>query len=154
MKNLLNDEFWKSFAKSPITMIRLEGSNNHAVPMHAQLDADAHHQIWYFTANTSRIAAGGRAMAQFMSKGHDLFACISGTLVEETETAVRDRHWSNELEAWFPNGRNDPKVIMLRFEIEDSEVWTVDSGPVTSFKLLTGIPIKETEAGDHEVGKL
>lgn len=154
MTNRLHDEFWKSFAKGSITMMQLEGSNSHAVPMHAQLDREAHHQIWYFTARTNRIAAGGRAMAQFMSKGHHLFACISGTLVEETATAVWDKHWSNELEAWFPNGRSDPKVVMLRFEIEDGEVWTVNSSPVASFKLLTGIPIEKMEVGDHEVGKL
>jgi len=154
MTNRLHEEFWKSFAKSSITMIQLEASHSHAVPMHAQLDQDAHHEIWYFTARSSRIAEGGRAMAQFMSKGHDLFACMSGTLVEEADVAVWDKHWSNELEAWFPNGRNDPAVVMLRFEIEDSEVWTVDSGPVVSFKRLAGIPIQETEAGEHEVGKL
>ena len=45
-------------------------------------------------------------------------------------------------------------MAKLRFEIEDAEVWTVDPGIVGSFKLLTGLAIKEDEAGEHAVGNV
>lgn len=152
--NPLQNKFWRSFAKSPITMIKLDDSVSHAEPLHAKLDKDAHHQIWFFTSRTNRLAHGGRAMAQFASKDHDLFACMSGTVVEEVDPALCEKLWSNEEEAWFPNGREDPNAIMLRFDIDDAEVWTVEPGIAGKFKLMTGIPIEQKEVGEHGVGQI
>lgn len=152
--NPLREKFWRSFAESPIIMIRLNDSASHAEPLQAKLDKDAHHQIWFFTSRTNRLADGGRAMAQFASKGHDIFACLTGTVVEEVDPALCEKHWTSEEEAWFPNGRQDPNAIMLRFDIDDAEVWTVEPGIVGKFKLLTGIPIEQEEVGEHGVGQV
>lgn len=152
MEKEIREEFWHAMEKSPFVMIRLEGASGHAEPMTAQLDRDARHQIWFFVGRDNRIAAGGRAMAQFASKGHDVFACIVGTLVEETDPTRLDKQWSNAAEAWFPGGKDDPNLKMLRFEIEEAEVWTADTGVVGKFKLLTGTEIKAEEAGKHAVG--
>lgn len=152
MDNKVRDEFWHSLEKSPFIMIRLTDANGHAEPMTAQLDRDAHHAIWFFTSCDNRIAPGGRAMAQFSSKGHDVFACLSGSLSEETDKAIFDKHWSKEVEAWFPGGRDDSKVLMLRYDIDSAEVWTAELGIVGAFKLLTGSAIRTDEMGKHEVG--
>lgn len=152
MNHDLQTDFWESFQASPFIMMRLEGSSDHAEPMTAQLDKDAHHTIWFFTTKDNRIAAGGKAMGQVATKGHDIFACISGRLVEETDRHRWDKHWSNPVEAWFPNGREDPNVIMLRFEIDDSEVWKSDLSLAGKFKLLTGKTLRPGEAGEHAVG--
>ncbi len=152
MEKKLREEFWHAFEKSPFVMIRLEDVGGHAEPMTAQLDRDAHHTIWFYTSRGNRIAAGGSAMAQFASKGHDVFACLKGRLVEETDRGRFERHWSNAVESWFPEGRNDPNVMMLRFEIENAEVWTADLGIAGTFKLLTGSTVRPDEMGDHAVG--
>lgn len=152
MKKELREEFWKSLEDSPFLMIRRDNAGGHAEPMTAQLDRDARHRIWFFVRNTNRIAAGGRAMAQFSGKGHDLFACLSGTLAEETDPGVFEKHWSNAAAAWFPEGRDDPELKMLRFEIDSAEVWTADPGVIGKFKLLTGFKVSPDEIGDHEVG--
>ena len=146
------EAFWKAFADSPFIMMRLEGSNEHAEPMTAQLDRDAHHAIWFFLARDNRIAAGGAAMGQVATKGHDAFACISGNLVEETDSAIREKQWDNSVEAWFPNGKNDPSILMLRFDITDSEVWIADMSIKGKLKRITGSPIKPSEAGEHATG--
>ncbi|WP_232496006.1 pyridoxamine 5'-phosphate oxidase family protein [Novosphingobium kaempferiae] len=148
----IRETFWKAFQASPFIMMSLQGGSAHAEPMTAQLDKDAHHAIWFFTKRDNRIGGGGRAMGQVMTRGHEVFACIDGTLVEETDTAIRDKHWNNAVEAWFPNGKTDASVVMLRFDIADAEVWTSDMGLKGAFKLLTGKPIKEHEAGEHAVG--
>jgi general stress protein 26 len=152
MNKDIREEFWHAMEKSPIVMIKLEGGSGHAEPMTTQLDKDAHHTVWFYARRTNRIASGGKAMAQFASKGHDVFACIDGTLVEETDASRKAKHWDNAAEAWFPGGKDDPSLIMLRFEINDAEVWTADPGIVGTFKLLTGSKIKAEQAGEHAVG--
>lgn len=144
--------FWKAFQPSPVIMIRLVNTADHAEPMTAQLDRDAHHAIWFYAKRDNRIAGGGKAIGQVATINHEVFASLSGTLVEETDQAVREKHWSNAVEAWFPEGKNDPSVIMLRYEIDDAEVWTSHLGARGAFRLLTGKPIDQDKAGDHMVG--
>ncbi len=154
MNREIREEFWQAFASSPYVMIRLDGSGEHAEPMTAQLDRDAHHTIWFFTGRDNRIAAGGPAMAQFMGKDHEVFACMAGTLVEETDPETFDRHWSNVAEAWFPGGRDDPNVLMLRYEIASAEVWLQDVTLKGKFKMLTGARVAPSETGAHAKGNV
>jgi general stress protein 26 len=146
------ETFWTSFADSPYVMMRLVGSNEHAEPMTAQLDRGAHHAIWFFLARDNRIAAGGEAVGQVVTKGHEVFASISGILTEETDSTVREEQWSNTIEAWFPNGKNDPNVLMQRFDIKDSEVWTSNTSIKGKLKMLAGVGIDASEVGKHATG--
>ncbi|KHK90561.1 general stress protein [Novosphingobium malaysiense] len=152
MDSDVRETFWKAFAASPFIMMQLEGARHHAEPMTAQLDKSAHHAIWFFCKRDNRIASGGKAVGQVMTKGHDVFACIDGTLVEETDAGLRNQHWSNAVEAWFPDGKSDPSVMMLRFDIADGEVWTSDMGLKGAYKLVSGKKIHPDEAGEHAVG--
>jgi general stress protein 26 len=146
-------EFWQTFASSPFLMVKLDNGRDHALPMTAQLDEalgpDRGGAIWFFTDTGNRLAAGGAAMAQYVSKDHDLFACLSGKIVRETDAGVIDRFWSNSVAAWYDKGRDDPKLLMLRMELNDVEIWTADMGLKGWFKLLSGKPLKASEAGQH-----
>jgi general stress protein 26 len=145
----IRGDMWRELGDSPFLMIGLEGQHRHAVPMTAQLDPDAHGKFWIYTHTHSRIAAGGPAMAQFVAKGHHLYACIAGTLVAETDGAVIDRYWSDIVEAWYDQGRTDPDLLMLRFELDDAEVWETDTSIAGAFRMLTGRKVDPSEAGSH-----
>lgn len=145
----IREHMWKEMGKSPFVMIGLVGSHEHHEPMTAQLDPDANGEFWFYCNRGNRIAKGGEAMAQFVAKGHDLFACIHGTLTEETRPEIIDKYWSNQTEAWFEGGRNDPDLMMLRFELMHAEIWEGDQSLSGKFKMLTGQTIKPSEAGSH-----
>lgn len=149
MSNSIRTDFWKALEHSPFLMVGLNSGHGHSLPMTAQLDKNADHAFWFYTTKDNRLAAGGPAMAQFTAKGHDLFACISGTLRPETDPAVIDRYWSKQVEAWYDGGRNDPNLLMLRFDLADAEIWTADLGIKGMFKLMTGQTIDPREAGRH-----
>ncbi len=149
MTETIRTEFWKAFEHSPFVMVSLNGDHAHSLPMTAQLDREADHAFWFYASKDNRLAKGGAAMAQFVAKGHDLFACIAGTLREETDPAVIDRYWSKQVEAWYDGGRNDPNLLMLRFDLDDAEIWTADMGVKGLFKLMTGKKIDPQEAGRH-----
>lgn len=145
----VRQHMWEKMAKSPVLMVKLRGSDDHAEPMTAQLDEDADGKFWFYTRKENRLASGGAAMAQFVSKDHKIFACIMGNLVEETDPAVIGKYWSDVVEAWFPGGKNDPDLTMLRFELEDAEIWESDESALGYFKMLTGRKAKGEEVGRH-----
>ena len=149
MSDDIKQQFWKALADSPYVMLGATGEREHHIPMNAQLDKDANSACWVFTATDNRLAAGGPAMAQFAAKGHELFACISGTLVRENNRAVLDKLWNNSIAAWYPGGKDDPKLVLLRFDLDDAEIWTADPGVKGMFKLATGMTMKDGDLGKH-----
>lgn len=149
MSEDIKTTFWKALDANPYVMVGLTGERAHHIPMNAQLDKDANSAVWFFTATDNRLAPGGPAMAQFASKGHDLFACLSGTLRPETDRAVLDRLWNNGITAWYAGGKSDPKLVLLRFDLDNAEIWTADPGIKGMFKLATGLTMKDGDLGQH-----
>ena len=61
----------------------------------------------------------GPATETYQSKIHDIFCRFSGVLSEETSRARLDKQWSNFVEAWFPRGKDDPNLLMMRVDLGD-----------------------------------
>lgn len=145
----IRDRFWAELSTSPFLMVGLSNSAEHSLPMTAQLDPKANHRFWFYTSRDNRLAPGGPAMAQFVAKDHNLFACIEGALAPETDPAIIDRYWSKEVEAWYPGGRNDPNLLMLRFDLGTAEIWRSDMSLKGVFKMLFGGDVRDEMKGKH-----
>ncbi|MGE4321690.1 MAG: pyridoxamine 5'-phosphate oxidase family protein [Sphingobium sp.] len=145
----IRERFWTALSQSPVLMVGLQGSRDHSLPMTAQLDPDANHAFWFYTRKDNRLAAGGPAMAQFAARDHALFACIGGTLAHEADPAVIDRYWSKDVEAWYPGGRDDPDLLMLRFDLGMAEIWHADLSLGGMFKQLFGGDVTGEMQGKH-----
>jgi general stress protein 26 len=145
----LKEILWKRMSSSPFLMLGLADGHQHSEPLTAQLDEDQVDRLYFFIGRDNRLAAGGAAMAQFVSKGHDFFACLSGTVAIDNDRAMIDKLWSKPVEAWFPGGKDDPNLALLRFDIDDAELWEADLSLGGKLKLLFGGEIKPSEAGSH-----
>ena len=97
--------------------------------------------IWFFVgkpnAVVDNLSNSDRAIAAFSSKGHDLFASIHGKLSVDQDRAVIDRLWNPFIAAWF-DGKDDPKLVLLRFDPEHAEVWLNESNMLAGVKMLFG----------------
>ncbi|HAF41412.1 MAG TPA: general stress protein [Sphingobium sp.] len=147
----LKQHMWDKLEKGPFIMIGLADGESHSEPLTAQLDKDQVDTIWFFIGKDNRLAKGGRAMAQFVSKGQDFFACLSGSVVIDNDTAMIDKLWSRQVEAWFPEGKSDPNLALLRFDIDDAELWEADLSLTGKLKMLFGGKIRADEEGSHAV---
>ncbi len=145
----LKQDLWKRMTDSPFVMIGLTGGGEHSEPLTVQLDKDQVDTLWFFIGKDNRLAAGGRAMAQFISKGHDFFACLAGNVRVDNDRAMIDKLWSKQAEAWFPGGKADPNLALLRFDIADAELWETDLSLGGKLKMVFGGKIEPGEAGSH-----
>ena len=145
----LKEKFWKALAASPYVMLQLEADPASAAPMTAQLDEDANHAVWFFAGRDSRFAELGAATATFASKGHDVFARVSGVLFEETDPARLDKEWNNFVEAWFPGGKDDPNLLFVRMELRDAAIWAGDMGVFNTVKMALGLSVKDSVKGGY-----
>jgi general stress protein 26 len=144
----LEAKFWKALSSDMTMMLGLDGvEDGHARPMTAQFEEDRS-PIWFFTSKDNGIvqslSEGQRAIATFASKGHDLFATVHGTLSIDNSRATIDRLWNRFVAAWYPGGKDDPKLALLRLDAESAEVWLNESSVFAGAKLLLGIDPKKS----------
>ncbi len=149
----IKEKFWKAL-KSDMTMFLglAEGEDGHARPMTAQLDDEGLHgnlyegPIWFFTSVDNelyqQIGSGSRAMAHFASKGHDVWATLHGNLSTSQDRGTIDRLWNRFVAAWY-EGKDDPKIALIRLDPENAEIWIDASSMVAGIKMLLGIDPKE-----------
>src|ERR1700761_6743505 len=96
----ITQKLWKSLKSDMTLMLGLTGvEDGQSQPMTAQFAPDADRgPLWFFTAKDVHIVQTmGQthpAAAQFVSKGHDVFASMQGSLHVETDRSMVDRLWS------------------------------------------------------------
>lgn len=143
----LEKKFWKALKSDRTLMIGLDGAEDgHTRPMTALLEEEGRGPAWIFTSTDNELAqstaAPRRAIAAFASMGHDLFASIQGTLVRDDNRAVIERLWNPFVAAWY-EGKDDPKIALLRFNPEHAEIWLNETSLLAGVKMLLGVDPKQ-----------
>jgi general stress protein 26 len=108
------------------------------VTQKAEFDGD----LWFFTQDPSPkiddIHAHPRVNVSYdTGKG---YLSIAGTaeLVHDREKV--DELWSTSVEAWFPEGKDDPTVALLLVHADTAEFWAShEPGIVTAFKIAKAV---------------
>ncbi|WCT72093.1 pyridoxamine 5'-phosphate oxidase family protein [Sphingomonas naphthae] len=143
----IEGKFWSALKSAPNLMLGLDGARDgHTQPMTAQFEGE-HGPIWFFTTkdNTlvAALGASHRAIASYTGKGHDLFATLHGTVTIDNDAATIDRLWSKEIEAWYPAGKADPSLTLLRLDPDKSTFWLNGSSIGAAISKLFGNDPKE-----------
>lgn len=149
------EAFWKSLKSSNTGMLGLDRPGYHSQPMTAFREAETG-TIWFFTRDDTDLARdaaapGQTAMFSYGAKDQKVWACIHGALsVHGRDREVIERHWNPVLAAWYPEGKDDPRLTLLRFDADDGRIWVSDGGLMKfAFEIakanLTG---KTPDAGD------
>ena len=142
-------KFWDALKDDMTVMLGLAGGGEtHAQPMTAQLgEREGRGPIWFFTSKEAdlvkELGGGGPAMLHFASKDHELVASLGGRLMPDNDEAVIDRLWNRFVAAWFEEGRDDPKLQLLRFEPERGQIWLNENSLFAGVKMLLGSDPKE-----------
>ena len=145
----LKTDMWKKMGDSPFVMVGPADGSTHSEPLTAQLDKDQIDTLFFFVGRDNRLAGKDKLMLQFVSKGHDFFACMHGKGRIDNDPALIDKLWSNQVEAWFPGGKRDPDLALLRVDIASAELWETDLSIAGRVKMLFGGTIKPSEGSSH-----
>lgn len=97
-----------------------------ARPMRGHAE-EAHRRLWFFTRasahKTAEIESDRQIAVAYADPGDEAYVSLSGTarLVDD-RTRIRE-YWNPFVAAWFPEGKDDPDVALIRFDIEAAEYW-------------------------------
>lgn len=133
-----------------------ETGDFHSRPMSSNGDIDDNGDIWFFTSASSHkvneIEKLPKVNVSFADPDKQHYISISGNA-----QLVRDRNkieelWRPEFKMWFPKGKDDPDIALLRVGLKKAEYWDSPSSTVgfmLSFvsSLVTG---KEADHGENK----
>jgi general stress protein 26 len=140
----IRTKLWKALKSDRTFMLGLaDGRAGDSQPMTGLLEDDREDgPIWIFSsADVDLVQATGsgvEAVAQFVSKGHDVFASLHGLLSVTTDRAMVERLWNPFIAAWFKGGKDDPKLRLLRFDPDRAHIWLNENSMFAGIKLLLG----------------
>jgi general stress protein 26 len=118
-------QLWEELEDVRAGMLGVEGAGQHLQPMAPQLDPEGK-RIWFFTKQSSdlvqTVGAGKRAHFAIVGEDHDYHACLAGQLMVNKDRERIQTYWNTVVAAWF-NGKDDPELTMLEFQLSDAMVW-------------------------------
>ena len=117
--------------------------------------ADPDGTLWFFVSDHSRkaeeIAIEPRVNLAYSAPDKNTYISIAGVASIEKDQAKIDELWSDALSVFFPGGRDDPELALLKVTIHRAEYW---DGPSTTlgkaWKFITAaVSDKPADMGDH-----
>ncbi|WP_234031233.1 pyridoxamine 5'-phosphate oxidase family protein [Mycetocola zhujimingii] len=125
----------------------------HSRPLATQ-ESDFDGDLWFFTQDPSSkvddIRSNDQVNAAFESGKGYLSISGSATLVHDRDKI--NELWSPALEAWFPDGKDDPTVALIKVSAQSAEYWaTNEPGVVTMFKIAKAVVTgSQPDIGDNK----
>ena len=127
------ERLWRELEQTRFGMPGVAGDAAHFQPMTGFAEPAAR-RIWFFTQRDSDLARaiGDGAPTAFIlqAKDQDLQAVISGAASLSRDKAAIDRYWSPMVAAWFPKGKDDAGLTLIRLNADRAELWLSDAGPL------------------------
>jgi len=104
---------------------------------------DLEGNLWFFTAADSpkvdEIEHYSRILLSYADPDENIYVSINGEAQVVRDQAKIDELWSEPLKAWFPKGKDDPNVTLIRVEPKSAEYWDNPSSTfVQAFGYLKG----------------
>lgn len=144
-----------------ICMLSTIGENGFALsrPMATQ-DVEFNGTVWFLTRGTSgkveNIAHDQRVTLDYADPGDSKYVTLRGRASVGRDQAKIDELWNPMYKAWFPNGKEDPEIAVLKVDIAEGEYWEANSSKIIMgikyvAAAVTGGQVSVGEAGHLEV---
>jgi general stress protein 26 len=114
----------------------------HSRPMATQ-EMDESGSLWFFTSDESskisELQRNNKVQISYSSESSDTYVSVSGIAELVKDRQKIDELWSDTLKTWFPNGKNDPQIALLKIELYKAEYWDRPGGKMmTLFEIIKG----------------
>ena len=90
--------------------------------------------LWFFAARDSTAVTQLEVNpgAGVTITSNDTWVSLSGTAETVDDAAKIKELWNPLVEAWFPEGADDPNITLVKFSSDSAEYWDTPGGRVAS----------------------
>jgi general stress protein 26 len=112
--------------------------------------------LWFLTGQHSEkveeIRADAHVNLTYTDAKNSRFVSLSGRADISKDRAKIDELWNTMYKAWFPNGKDDPEISVLKVHVAEAEYWeTPSSAAVRYYRILKRAATGgQSKVGEHE----
>jgi general stress protein 26 len=137
---------------------QVPGGNFHTRPM-AALEMDPDGTLWFFTYQDSNkvqeIEQNNHIALGFSAPGPETYVSLSARAEISQDKAKIDQLWGDFLKTWFPEGKDDPRLCLIKVNAHAGEYWDRPGGKMlllfeVAKGYLTGQP--DTSGRNEKMG--
>jgi general stress protein 26 len=147
-------ELVKDIEIAMLTTVEADGSL-HSRPMGTQEMKDGN--LWFFVKDDSRkakeVERDPRVNVSYVDS--NTWVSVSGRATITRDRAKIDELWKESLKAWFPQGKAEPHLALMKVEMDEGEYWDVTSSSMVQlFSYVKSRLMGETaeaELAEHQV---
>ncbi|RZK37423.1 MAG: general stress protein [Hymenobacter sp.] len=129
----------------------------HSRPM-ATIKPDADGALLFLTdkdsAKVYEVKADNQVNLSYANPSNNVYASVTGKASTFRDEAKIAELWSEDMKAWFPGGKEDPSIMILKITIEKGEYWDSPSGVLSRAygyvrALATGEKSEDNDVNEH-----
>lgn len=126
-------------------------------PMGAQkVDDDGN--LYFFSAadseHNAEINADSRVELLFSNPSASEFLIMNGTATISKDRALIDELWNEMAKAWFPGGKDDPNLTVIKVSTDSSHYWDTKYGKMVTMLAIAAAAVTGKEFTEGVEGKL
>ncbi len=131
--------------------------NLYSRPM-STIKIDDEGNAWFFTNEFSEkiqeVTRDNTVYLIYSHPGKNIYVNVKGTCSVIVNRKKIDELWNPLLKAWFPQGKEDPKLCLVKVVTEEASYWNSSGGSMgVYFKMLKAIANRE-QYKEKDMGKL
>ena len=136
-----------------LTTVSPDGSL-HSRPMATHKEEPFQGELYFLTgAHTGKVDEvenDSEVNLQYVDPKHT-YVALTGRASIVNDRSLIDRLWNPSYKAWFPQGKDDPEIRVLRVQVEGAEYWEAPSSAVVrNVKILArAVTGGKTPVGEH-----
>lgn len=126
-----NARIWSLIKDARVAMLTSERDGRlYSRPMVASQKAfDG--SLWFFTRRSSpkvdEVEAHRQVNVAYASAPDNSFVSLSGQATVVQDRADIEAHWNEWIKTWFPDGKDDPDLALIRVDVDTAEYWDAPS---------------------------
>ncbi|MFN3172741.1 MAG: pyridoxamine 5'-phosphate oxidase family protein [Hyphomicrobiales bacterium] len=153
------DRLWSLLGDHNTFMLVTKSSARHSTPVRARPMAGYprrdEQRIWFLAhkdgVKDDEIEMNSQVCVTLSDASKQHFVSIRGKASVKHDLARKRDLWSVAAQAWFPDGPEDPNIVLLCVDVEKAEFWDGDPNPIiVAFKMARAVAEgRDVEVGEH-----
>jgi general stress protein 26 len=133
-----------------------EQGDPHSRPMSSNGDIDPNGDLWFFTGvsshKVSEVEKSPKVNVSFADPDNQRYVSVTGVAELVRDREKIDELWRPEFKMWFPEGKDDPEIALLRVSLEQGEYWDSPSSTIGfALKFVSSLVTgKQPEFGENK----
>ena len=133
------ERVWNMIRGAKYALMASYDEDNHRLKARPMMALNLHEfdgTLWFYTASdsekTNQLRENSLSLLTYAEPSRQDYVSLSGQATVVRDPVKIEEYWSEFAHAWFPKGKEDPNLTLIRFDVEEAEFWDSPSSAIAT----------------------